>query len=93
MASDVSLLVRPLWTRCIATELKNEGADVDAALAASGLDWRSLNKADGWIPFVRHGGLPSIEQQKAYLLSHNIVSNAAFTEFTIGVGGTDFEYM
>ncbi|QIG49428.1 hypothetical protein G5V57_17915 [Nordella sp. HKS 07] len=40
-----------------------------------------------------HGGLPSIEQQKAYLLSHNIVSNAAFTEFTIGVGGTDFEYM
>jgi len=57
MASDVSLLVRPLWTRCIATELKNEGADVDAALAASGLDWRSLNKADGWIPFVRHAEL------------------------------------
>ena len=26
-------------------------------LLKSGLDWRSLNKADGWIPFVRHAEL------------------------------------
>ena len=57
MASDISVLVRPLWTRCVAQELKKEGADVEAALAESGLDWRSLNKADGWIPFVRHAEL------------------------------------
>ena len=57
MASDLSVLVRPLWTRRVAQELKKEGADVAAALAESGLDWRSLNKADGWIPFVRHAEL------------------------------------
>ncbi|QIG48154.1 AraC family transcriptional regulator [Nordella sp. HKS 07] len=55
--ASVSFLVRPLWTRCIATELKKEGADVGAALSASGLDWHSLNKAEGWIPFVRHAEL------------------------------------
>jgi hypothetical protein len=60
MASDISVLVRPLWTRCIALELKQEGGDVEAALAESGLDWRSLNKADGWIPFVRHAELLEI---------------------------------
>src|SRR6478672_10347146 len=28
-----------------------------AALADSGLDWRLLNKSDGWIPFARHAQL------------------------------------
>ena len=60
MTSDISVLVRPLWTRCVAQELKKEGADVEAALAESGLDWRSLNKADGWIPFERHAKLLEI---------------------------------
>src|SRR5436190_23589241 len=60
MTSDLSVLVRPLWTRCVAQELKKEGADVEAALAESGLDWRSLNKADGWIPFERHAELLEI---------------------------------
>jgi AraC-like DNA-binding protein len=57
MARDNSVSLRPLWTRCIAEELKKEGADVEAALAECGLDWRSLNKADGWIPFVGHAQL------------------------------------
>jgi AraC-like DNA-binding protein len=60
MARDISVLVRPLWTRCVAQELKKAGADVEAALVESGLDWRSLNKADGWIPFVHHAELLEI---------------------------------
>src|SRR5262245_53846222 len=59
MPKDVPVSVRPLWTRCVAQELK-KGADVEAALAKCGLDWRSLNEADGWIPFVRHAELLEI---------------------------------
>jgi Arabinose-binding domain of AraC transcription regulator, N-term len=60
MPRDNPVAVRPLWTRWVAQELKTEGADVEAALDECGLDWRSLNKADGWIPFVRHGQLLEI---------------------------------
>src|SRR5262245_52919199 len=60
MPRDNPLAVRPLWTRCIAQELKTRGADVETALAECSLDWRSLNKADGWIPFVGHGQLLEI---------------------------------
>ena len=60
MTRDYAVSVRPLWTRRVAEELKKEGADCEAALAESGLDWRSLNKADGWIPFERHAELLEI---------------------------------
>jgi AraC-type transcriptional regulator len=60
MTKDYAVSVRPLWTRRVAEELKKEGADCEAALAESGLDWRSLNKADGWIPFERHAELLEI---------------------------------
>src|SRR6476620_4176286 len=60
MTSDLSVLVTPLWTSCVAQELKKEGADVEAALAESVIDWRLLNKADGWIPFVHHAELLEI---------------------------------
>src|SRR6476646_11843752 len=60
MPRDNPVAVRQIWTCCIAQELKTEGVDVDAALAECGLDWRSLNKADGWIPFVRHAELLEI---------------------------------
>jgi AraC-like DNA-binding protein len=60
MPRDNPAAVRPVWTRCAAQGLKSEGEDVEAALAECGLDWRSLNKADGWIPFVRHGQLLEI---------------------------------
>jgi AraC-like DNA-binding protein len=57
MASDPSVSVRPLWSRCVAQELRKEGVDVEAALAESGLNWRLLNKPDGWIPFGQHAEL------------------------------------
>jgi hypothetical protein len=60
MTRDYAVSVRPLWTRRVAEELKKEGADFEAAFAESGLDWRSLNKADGWIPFERHAELLEI---------------------------------
>ena len=60
MLRDNPVAVRPLWTRCVAQELKTIGADVETALAECRLDWRSLNKADGWIPFVGHGQLLEI---------------------------------
>jgi AraC-like DNA-binding protein len=37
--------------------MKKEGVDVESALAECGLDWRSLNKLDGWIRFVGHAQL------------------------------------
>jgi hypothetical protein len=39
------------------------------------------------------GGLPTIEAQKAYLASHGITANDAFTKFTIGADATDITYM
>ena len=60
MPRDNPVAIRPIWTCCIAQELKTEGVDVDAALAECGLDWRSLNKANGWIPFVHHAELLEI---------------------------------
>src|SRR5262245_11518904 len=60
MPRDNPLAVRPLWTRCVAQELKTRGADVETALAECSLDWRSLNTTDGWIPLVGHGQLLEI---------------------------------
>jgi hypothetical protein len=60
MLRDNPVAVRPLWTRSVAQELKTRGADVETALAECSLDWRSLNKAGGWIPFVGHGQLLEI---------------------------------
>src|SRR4051794_5994722 len=57
MDRDNSVSVRPLWTRCIASELGKAGANMKEALAESGLSWRSLNNVDAWIPFVGHARL------------------------------------
>src|SRR5262249_50850071 len=42
MPRDNPVAVRPLWTRCVAQELKAKGAAVETTLAECGLDWRSL---------------------------------------------------
>jgi AraC-like DNA-binding protein len=64
MAANAGIAVRPLWTRYVAQELKGRGANVDAALAEVGLDWRQLMRPDGWIPFVRHAGLLEIASRE-----------------------------
>jgi len=64
MAADTGISVRPLWTRCVAQELKSAGANADAALAEAGLEWRQLDRTDGWIPFVRHAELLEIASRE-----------------------------
>src|SRR5262249_56871070 len=64
MPKDIPVSVRSLWTRCAAQELKAKGAEVETALAECGLDWRSLNRANGWIPFVHHAELLEIASRE-----------------------------
>jgi len=44
----------------VARELKRRGADVEAALAETHLDWRMLNNPSAWIPFNAHAQLLEI---------------------------------
>ncbi|QIG47570.1 hypothetical protein G5V57_07390 [Nordella sp. HKS 07] len=56
-------------------------------------DYDGLGANDFGVVDFAHGGIPTVAQQTAYLLAHNITANADFTEFTIGAGGSDIEYM
>ncbi len=51
------VLVRSLWARLVVQKLKQQGFNVSAALAEAGLELRTLNKADSWIPFAAHARL------------------------------------
>lgn len=54
------ILVRPVWARMVALELKRQGADVEHALAETRLEWRTLNNSNAWIPFSAHAKLLEI---------------------------------
>jgi AraC-like DNA-binding protein len=55
-----TISVSTLWARMIVHELKRQGADVEGALAKAGLELRSINNPDGWIPFEAHAQLLEI---------------------------------
>src|SRR5262245_52723412 len=54
------VLVRALWARMVVDRFRQAGADLESALAEAGLELRSLNKADAWIPFAAHAKLLEI---------------------------------
>src|SRR5262249_13744415 len=62
--SELPYLIRPVWARSAAYELKKAGADVDSALQAADLQWQWLNNAEGWIHFARHAKLLEIAADK-----------------------------
>ena len=60
LSDQGTILVRPLWARMVARELKRRGADVEGALAKTHLEWRTLNNPGAWIPFNAHAQLLEI---------------------------------
>ena len=60
MASGDGNSVSAAWARIVARELRKAGVDLDSALREAGLEMRTVNNEDAWIPYARHAALVEI---------------------------------
>ncbi len=52
--------VTAAWARAVAGELRRAGVDLEHALREAGLEARTINNEEAWIPFARHAALMEI---------------------------------
>ncbi len=60
MASGDGNSVSAAWAQVVAGELRKAGVDLESALREAGLEARTINNEEAWIPFTRHAALMEI---------------------------------
>ena len=60
MASGDGNSVSAAWAQVVAGELRKAGVDLESALREAGLEARTINNEEAWIPFTRHASLLEI---------------------------------
>ena len=60
MASGDGNSVSAAWAQVVAGELRKAGVDLESALREAGLEARTINNEDAWIPYTRHAALLEI---------------------------------
>ncbi len=64
MASGDGNSVSAAWAQVVARELRKAGVDLESALCEAGLEARTINNEDAWIPYTRHAALLEIAARR-----------------------------